>query len=310
MIINKLAKITVVIVALSFAGCSAKEDVVEPAKLTPVPQLIEQGDRKMQSKQYVSSVFFYNQALEQEPNNIEAMLGVADANMEVDNLAEANKIYEKILAGIETKSGDKVLISEPEKIRASEGKALVYFKRYDYERAKQQLVNVLNDDDSRWRSWNALGIIADLEGHQETAQQYFNKAIEIDKTNAIVLNNLGYSLMMSKQYEQAEKVFREGLNYEPGFFRIRNNLAISLAWQSRYDEAISTLTKVVKHEVAYNNVGYIAMLNKQYKVAEDYFKKALFVSPSYYVRAARNLEKLESIKKKEALTEAQGVVKE
>jgi tetratricopeptide (TPR) repeat protein len=99
------------------------------------------------------------------------------------------------------------------------------------------------------------------------------------------------------QYPAAEKVFLEGLNYAPGFFRIRNNLAISLAWQSRYDEAISVLVKVVKHEIAYNNIGYIAMLNKQYSVVENYFKKALFISPSYYVRAARNLEKLENLKR-------------
>jgi Flp pilus assembly protein TadD len=113
--------------------------------------------------------------------------------------------------------------------------------------------------------------------------------------NATVLNNLGYSLMMSKQYPAAEKVFREGLNYEPGFFRIRNNLAISLAWQSRFEEAIDILVKVVKYEVAYNNIGYIAMLNNQYLVAKNYFKKAMFISPSYYVRAARNLEKVENL---------------
>ena len=85
------------------------------------------------------------------------------------------------------------------------------------------------------------------------------------------------------------------MNYEPGFFRIRNNLAISLAWQSRYDEAISILIKVLNHEVAYNNVGYIALLNKQYPVAEKFFKKALYISPSYYVRAAHNLEKVENL---------------
>ncbi|MCK5002080.1 MAG: hypothetical protein KAS57_03605 [Gammaproteobacteria bacterium] len=83
----------------------------------------------------------------------------------------------------------------------------------------------------------------------------------------------------------------------PGFFCIRNNLAISLAWQSHFDEAINILVKVVKYEIAYNNTGYIVMLNKQYPVAEKHFKKAIFISPSYYVCAARNLEKVENLKR-------------
>ena len=285
MIIKQSVKIAILACVLLLAGCAGQLEPDESVKVTPVPQLLEQGDRKLQSKQYVPAIFFYEQALEQEPNNILALLGIADANRAINKLSDASKLYEEVLT------------NEPENLRATEGKGLVYFKRYDYERAKQQLAEALNKDNTRWRSWNALGIIADLEGLHETAQQHFKKALSVDKMNATVLNNLGYSLLMSHQYQAAEKVFREGLHYAPGFFRIRNNLAISLAWQSRYDEAISILVKVVKHEIAYNNIGYIAMLNKQYLVAEKYFKKALFISPSYYVRAARNLEKVENLKR-------------
>ena len=285
MIINQSVKIVILVCVLLLAGCAGQvEPDEEPVKLTPVPQLLEQGERKLYSRQYVAAIFFYEQALEQEPDNVLVLLGLADANRAVNKLSDASKYYET------------VLIIEPDNLHAAEGKGLVHFKIHDYERAVEQLTEVLNRDNTRWRSWNALGIIADLQGDHKTAQQHYYKALSMDKTNATVLNNFGYSLMMLHQYPAAEEVFREGLNYEPGFFRIRNNLAISLAWQSRYDVAVRVLAQVTKKEVAYNNVGYIAMLNKQYDIAENYFKKAISLSPSHYVRAVRNLEKLESLK--------------
>jgi len=284
MIINQSVKIILLICVLSLAGCASKpsfED--EPKELTPVPQLLKQGKRQLRIKQYVTAIFFYEQALEQEPKNLQALLGIADAHMGKNDLANSRKRYEEVLSYF------------PDNLHALEGKALVYFKRHDYQRAKRQLNQVLKKDNRRWRSWSALGVIADLEGTHKTAQKHFRKALSIYKTNAMTLNNLGYSLLMSKKYKAAEKIFRQGLSYEPGFFRIRNNLAISLAWQKRYEEAISILVKVVKHEIAYNNIGYIAMLNKQYAVAKSYFKKAIALSPNYYVRAVLNLQKLEDL---------------
>jgi Flp pilus assembly protein TadD len=211
------------------------------------------------------------------------LLNIADAKLQINKLVDASNYYKK------------VLIIEPGNLHATEGQGLIYFKRHDYERAKPLFTEVLEKDHTRWRAWNARGVIADMQGKHDIARQHFRKALDVDKTNVKVINNLGYSLMMSHQYAAAEKVFREGLEYEPGFFRLRNNLAISLAWQKRYDEAVRVLVKVVKYEIAYNNIGYIAMLNEQYTVARKYFKKAISISPTYYVRAARNLEKVENL---------------
>ena len=55
------------------------------------------------------------------------------------------------------------------------------------------------------------------------------------------------------------------------------------------------MTVRFRPEIAFNNIGYIAMLNKQYLVAENYFKKAISISPSFYVHAARNLEKVQNL---------------
>lgn len=283
MMINQSVKIAILTCILFLSACAGEVKPEDPVIITPVPQLLEQGKQKLQSRKNVAAIFFYQQALEQEPNNIAALLGIADASLAVNKLADAGRFYEQ------------VLLVEPDNLHATEGKGLIYLKIYEYKKARKQFDEVLNNDNTRWRSLNALGIISDLEGSHEDAQQYFKKVLSADKTNVTVLNNLGYSLMMSHQYSAAEDVFRKGLNYAPGFFRIRNNLAISLAWQSRFDTAIKVLIQVVKKEVAYNNIGYIAMLNKQYSVAEDYFKKAITLSPNYYVRAARNLEKVETL---------------
>lgn len=44
-------------------------------------------------------------------------------------------------------------------------------------------------------------------------------------------------------------------------------------------------------EEALNNIGYIALLKKDYRSAISYFEQALEASPRWYPRAAANLER-------------------
>jgi Tfp pilus assembly protein PilF len=49
------------------------------------------------------------------------------------------------------------------------------------------------------------------------------------------------------------------------------------------------MTRMVAAEIAYNDVGYIALRQGDIGIAETYFRKAIQIAPRYFEAAQRNL---------------------
>jgi Flp pilus assembly protein TadD len=194
----------------------------------------------------------------------------------------------------------RILENTPDDAEALEGRGISRLRLHKYLQAKNDLNRAVTVSVERWRAWNALGIIADLEGEYTIATGHYRKALDILPGYPMLLNNLGYSLIMAHRYIEAERVLRRGLDHAPQDNYLTNNLGISLAWLGRYDESLRVLTGVINPAQAYNNIGYIALLKKDYKLAIEYFRKALEANPTYYVRAARNLQIAEQQLKNQA----------
>jgi Flp pilus assembly protein TadD len=160
----------------------------------------------------------------------------------------------------------------------------------NYAAAKKSLLNMVDDGIDRWRMWNALGIVDDIFGDYSEAVDYYKRALLLEPRSATLLNNLGYSMMMAHYYVDAEATLRKALAIAPGDSHTVNNLSISIAWQGRYTEAIEQLIGVMDAAAANNNIGYVAYLRGEYGLAEKFFRKALELRPSFYKRAALNLE--------------------
>ncbi len=151
------------------------------------------------------------------------------------------------------------------------------------------------------KAWTDLGMIADIRSDYFTAERYYLEALQAEKNNADIYNNYGYSLMMSRRYIEAEEVLRQGLNLDPRFKRLKNNLALCKAWQKDYSEALQIYSADLDDPEAYNSIGYIAMLNEDYDLAISYFEEAVSLSPTYYLKAAKNLNRAVRLKKRAAL---------
>ena len=63
-----------------------------------------------------------------------------------------------------------------------------------------------------------------------------------------------------------------------------------------YREAIELLIKVRKEHIAYNDIGYVALLNKDLDQAERFFKRSAKSSPVYYVPAHQNMNQLRDMR--------------
>lgn len=63
--------------------------------------------------------------------------------------------------------------------------------------------------------------------------------------------------------------------------------------RERNDKAALEFLKHVEDEAdAYNDIGYIYMLEGHHDIAQDYFERAISTSPSYHELARQNLKRL------------------
>lgn len=144
-------------------------------------------------------------------------------------------------------------------------------------------------------SWNTLGVIADMDGEFSAAEGFYKASLSAFDRDVSVYNNYGYSLMMAHRYKEAEAIFLRGLKVDPYAKRVKHNLALAKAWQGQYAAALQVYSNLHRDPQAYNNIGYIALLNKDYAVAINLFEEAIRLSPSYYAKAGRNLQRAQSL---------------
>ena len=71
------------------------------------------------------------------------------------------------------------------------------------------------------------------------------------------------------------------------------------ARQGKYEEAVNAFTQVEDLPEAYNDIGFICMLNGKYDISEAFFKRAIKLAPRYYEAANSNLHKNRQLAKKQ-----------
>jgi Flp pilus assembly protein TadD len=160
--------------------------------------------------------------------------------------------------------------------------------------ADQHFARATRADPAQWAAWNGMGIIADQEGRHGEAQAHFGRSLEILPGNPRALANLGWSLLLVGRLSEAEQRLRESLEVEPEARVTRSNLAHALALQGDYQQAEQHYRMIYDAPTTANNLGYAAWQRGDLTVARGYLRDALRLSPTYYERAARTLERLEA----------------
>ena len=101
--------------------------------------------------------------------------------------------------------------------------------------------------------------------------------------------------MIHGAYPQAIDAFLTGTKLKRDDRRIKNNLAAAYILNGDEPQGLSLFSNNIGQAGAYNNVGYIYMTQNRFKKAEAAFVKALELNPSYYRKAALNLDYLKSL---------------
>lgn len=179
---------------------------------------------------------------------------------------------------------------------AHQGLGLILLERREYEAAEQHLEQAVALEPERWQAQNGLGVLADLRGEYPQAVSHYLAALKILPDFPQLLNNLGYSKYLSGDWAAAQRNFQKALNKDPYLRRAWLNLGLTLARLGQYEDSLNAFRQVLDEPQAWNNVGYVCMLDGKYDPAESFFLKAIALSPTYYVTAQENLERVQELR--------------
>lgn len=148
------------------------------------------------------------------------------------------------------------------------------------------------DANSPFHAYSGMGVIEDMRGRFDAAQQYYVIAQRIRPNSPELINNMGYSLYLNGQIATAEGLFRQAMQLDPTFTKAWYNLALVYVRKGQHQEAIALLTEKSGDAASANNtVGYLSMLEGKREQAERLFTQAIELSPSYFELAYQNRER-------------------
>jgi type IV pilus assembly protein PilF len=122
-----------------------------------------------------------------------------------------------------------------------------YMQRKEYQIALDRLIRARDMDPGYFGTYNVLGVLYQRLGDNNTADDYFKRAIKLNPADSSVFNNYGQFLCATNQYEEAQDAF--------------NQAASNPLYQTP--------------EMPLTNAGICASRHNQLEDAENFFRKAL-----------------------------------
>jgi len=261
---------------------AAEKPLTEAARDALLTQLIEQGDRLVYVGDAEAALMQYMEALRLS-ESAELLVRVGGAYRLNGDVRRASNALRR------------ALVLDGEQVSAWEQLGLIYLGEGKLKEAQNYLSRAIALDDKRWRSHNAMGVAADLRRDSKAARLHYGDAIALNDQSAMLLTNYGYSFYLGAEYDVAKHYFKQALAINSEYERAWANLALLEARIGDYGQSLQLLAKVREDHVAHNDIGYVALLNRDYDDAERLFTRATELSPIYYRAAYENLTQLRSV---------------
>lgn len=247
--------------------------------VSSVEEALARADQALGSGDEDLALYMYVRAYDLDKTNVYALMRIGAIHEARDSSPMAARAYTSVLR------------VEPTHGEALQALGLIYLQSKRQEEARSLLEKAVESDESLWKAHNGLGVIADLRGDYAGAEAAYNAALKARPDDALLRNNRGYSLYLQGRYDEAERDFRAAA--AQGVEKAWLNLGLIFARQRHYTDAVQAMERAADKAVAYNDVGYIAMRQGDYSIAEQYFEKAIRVSPRYFEEARRNLDRVQ-----------------
>ncbi|HEU5046717.1 MAG TPA: tetratricopeptide repeat protein [Rickettsiales bacterium] len=255
---------------------------LEGPKVGTVDKALEnQANQAVSNGDYKRAAQVYKQLSDEHPDDKHYMIALAD------NLRRSGENDSAL------KVSDVLLRKYPDDAEALEVKGLSLMNVGEFTTASKTFAKVMKNDKRRWRTLNAIGILFAIKKMEPQAIEYYKAALEINPTNAGILNNLGLAYAMGHQYNECVDAFTRARGQlesgSPELSKIDLNFALAYATFGKLDAAEQMAAPHLSKPGLYNNMGFYAYISKNRDLSKVYLNKALTQDPIYYDRAWKNL---------------------
>lgn len=245
------------------------------------------GDMALDQGDLDKALYNYIQALNMDGEETQTLIKIAEIHNYRDN---------RDLAGLAYK---RALQIDRENTQALTGIGVILLKKRETDPAKTLLDRSLELDANQWQAHNALGIIEDLANNHQQAIAHFQSALRIKPGVPMLMNNLGYSYYLAENWDDAHRMYQQALNLAPDYKRAWQNLGLLYSREENYRSALDAFSHAMDTSHAYNDAGYLSMLDGKYALSERLLVRAINESASYYDTANQNMDRLRELKRSE-----------
>jgi tetratricopeptide (TPR) repeat protein len=320
--VNKALSVTIAAVCVGLIGCASSPPEDMPGGLrqtttdqanAPIPgyeppesleEALRRGDTARQSGNVELAILEYTQGLElsEDPSPLYKRLAVV--NYELGNATPA------------AYAARKTLEFSPDNAIAHQILGNLYLNQKRYQEARSHFEIALKSTEpfviegkpiptldnpeirneslyARFSALTGLGVLDDLDRNFDAAEQNHLAAIKLQPRSALALNNHGYSLYLRARYKQALQRYQSAIQIDPRFELAWRNIGLLLLKQDKLSESEDAFLQVLEPHEAYNDLGYLLMLNGRFDDARLYFEKSIDSVNYYYEPAYKNLEVLQ-----------------
>lgn len=188
------------------------------------------------------------------------------------------------------KSFNTALVHDPKFALANTGICEAYLKKYEItsvtswlDSAEKFCLVALSQNDKESRTYMAIGTIYRDLGKYESAIEYLEESISINKYNAVAMNNLAEVYDLLGKDAAAENIYKDAIKVLPKNWKVYSGYSYFLMRHGRFDEAVDGYKKVLSltpdNLFALNNLASIFLYKNDFKKAADTFEKAAAIDP-------------------------------
>ncbi|PKN12402.1 MAG: hypothetical protein CVU69_07930 [Deltaproteobacteria bacterium HGW-Deltaproteobacteria-4] len=267
------------------SGAQLSPDESRRMENLPVEELLQRGKLALANGDFQLAAVYFSTALTKEPQSIPARLGLGQAALAAGNYSSARTLIEEVLS------------VEPDSVPALTARGRILSASGQLEGAIADFTQALQKAPNNTTTLTELAMTYDrMPERVVEAEPLYRKVLELSPDLAAARNNLGFNYLLQGRAEEAVTILSGALALDTKNSRILANLATAYLLKGDKDKALKIFRQTVGEAEAHNNIGYLYMTQSRWDEAEKAFRKALELSPRYYVRAGANLERLQELR--------------
>ena len=206
--------------------------------------------RSASAGDFQTAAAFYQQAFDENPRSIDALVGLGRSYTGLGQYARAEQA---LVEAQKRKPNDPDVLLELARTQISAGKAQSALDNLDIaQRKRPRDLQIIT----------ARGIALDRLSRHAEAQETYRRGLAIDPTNFVLMTNLGLSLGLSGHTAEGIGMLRELVRDGAATARTRGNLALVYGLAGHERDASATLSVDLTQSQIQNNLAYYRTLRE------------------------------------------------